>query len=312
MEIKSVQRYIQKRGIIYQLANYLEDFSNVVILVDSNIYDKYSNRLQVNSTCKIVLELDDNKYDCIVGVGGGKTIDKAKYYAYNHDCACIILPTSCSTDAPCTDLCVLDSKIITCGFPKMVLVDEEIVSMTPTRLLISGIGDALSTYFESKHFEKTSSIEALSNICLDNLLKYGKQAIIDQQNGMISSTLTKVIETILYISGTVVSNTGECLTHSLALGFQKYVPHFLHGELVAYFLLVQLCIENDERIHKLKEFYESVGLPTHLNQIGLEDASDDDLEFILNECDKKLMSNTNYISSIEEIIEAIRVVDAFE
>ena len=312
MEIKSIQRYIQKRGILSQLSDYLKDYSSVIILVDRNVYDKYCDKLNLDSNCKIVLEINEGNYDCIVGMGGGKIIDQVKHYAAVYECDCIIFPTSCSTDAPCTDICVVDSNIVSCGFPKMVLVDEEIVSMAPTRLLVSGIGDALSTYFESNHFEKTCAIDALSITCLQTILDYGVQAVKDQKQGLISDTVSKCIEAILYLSGTVVSNTDECLTHALALGFQKYVPQVLHGELVAYFLLVQLCIENDQKIHELKEFYEKIGLPTHLNQICLDEASDEDLEFILNECDRKLISNMNVIVSNEEIIEAIRVVDAFE
>ena len=222
------------------------------------------------------------------------------------------MPTSCSCDAASTDLCVVDHKIIRCDFPKLILVDEEILSLAPARFLVSGMADALSTYFESQYYEMSLSLQSLSNLCLEIILKHGKQALEDQKNGLISESFIKCVETILYISGTVVANTGECLTHSLAYGFQKYVPNISHGELVAYFLLVQLCIENDQRIHELKEFYESVGLPTHLNQIGLEDAQDEDLEFILNQCDQTLISKMKVIVSNEEMIEAIRVVDAFE
>ena len=310
MENKSIQCYIQKRDLLSTLCNYLNEYSNPVILADSFVYDKYRDKL--NSNLNIVFEIDEFDCDCIVGMGGGKIIDQVKYYAYTHNIDCVLIPTSLSTDAPCTDICVVDNKLIKCGFSKKVLVDEEVVSMAPTRLFVSGIADALSSYFEANHFNKSCTIDALSNACINTLLENGVQAVNDQKNVLMSNALSKCIEAILYMSGTIVSNTGECLTHALTFGFQKYVPHILHGELVAYFLLVQLCIENDQRIHEIKDFYEKIGLPTHLNQIGLEDAGDEDLEFILNECDKKLISNMNIIVSNEEIIEAIRVVDAFE
>ena len=312
MENKSIQSYIQKRNILTNLSNYLSEYSKVTILVDSFVYDKIRDKLNLDSKYQVVFELNEHDCDCIVAIGGGKIIDQVKYYAYLHNIDSIIIPTSLSTDAPCTDICVVNNRIMKCGFSKKVLVDEEIVSMAPTRLFVSGIGDALSTYFEANHFDKSVTIDALSNACIQTLLENGVQAVENQKNGLISKELSKCIEAILYMSGTVVSNTGECLTHACTFAFHKYVPQVLHGELVAYFLLVQLCIENDQRIHEIKEFYEKIGLPTHLNQIGLDEASDEDLEFILNECDKKLMSNMNYIVSNEEIIEGIRVVDAFE
>ena len=312
MENKSIQSYIQKRNVLSNLCKYLSEYSKITILVDSLVFDKIKDKLNLDSNCEIIFELKEHDCDCIVAIGGGKVMDQVKYYAYMHNIDSILVPTSCATDAPCTDICIVDNQIIQCGFSKKVLVDEEIVSMAPTRLFISGIADALSTTFESNHFEQSVSINALSYACLNTLLENGIQAVKDQKEGLISKALSKCIEAILYISGTVVSNTNEGLTHALTFAFSKFVPQVLHGELVAYFLLVQLCIENDQRIHVLKEFYENIGLPTHLNQIGLEDASDSDLEFIIQQCDKKLLSNMNYIVTCEEIIEAIRVVDAFE
>ena len=41
MEIKSVQRYIQKRNLIKSLNEYLDDYEKVFVLIDPFIYKKY-------------------------------------------------------------------------------------------------------------------------------------------------------------------------------------------------------------------------------------------------------------------------------
>lgn len=69
----------------------------------------------------------------------------------------IIVPTIASTDAPCsalsviyTDEGVFEKYLFLPSSPDMVMVDTDIVSKAPVRLLISGMGDALATYFEAR------------------------------------------------------------------------------------------------------------------------------------------------------------------
>ena len=147
---------------------------------------------------------------------------------------------------------------------------------------------------------------------LEALFNQGKQALLDQKAGLISNAFSNCIEAIFYMSGTVYANTGGSFAHGMASGFSRFCMNVTHGELVAFFLLVQLCIENNSFIHELREFYQEIGLPTHLNEIGLEEAEDEDFEYILSTCDQKMISQMPMIVTKENIIEAIRVVDAFE
>ncbi|MGN1342978.1 MAG: iron-containing alcohol dehydrogenase [Traorella sp.] len=311
MEIKSISNYQQKPNIIQSLDLFCQSYKNPIFMIDSFVYEKYQHIFQKYSKYPIYFHFEEVKGDCIFGIGGGKMMDEAKYLAYLNQCDCILIPTSPSSDAPCTDLCVINQKYISCGFPRTVLVDEEIIAHAPARLFISGIGDALSTYFEACHYESSVTIEVLSKLCLDTIMTYGKQALDDQKEGLISVPFSKCVEAIFYLSGSVYANTGGSLAHGLASGFSSFCRDVLHGELVAYFLLVQLCIENNAFIHELRDFYQVIGLPIHLNEIGLDEAEDEDFEYILSLCDKKMIAKMPNIVSNENIIEAIRVVDAF-
>ena len=67
-------------------------------------------------------------------------------------------------DAPCSGCAVLyskdgifDSVLYQKTIPAAVLDDVEIIAVAPTRFLVTGMGDALSTWFEARSCERTQS-----------------------------------------------------------------------------------------------------------------------------------------------------------
>ena len=308
--MNSVKEYIQKKEILNDLNEYLEGYVRPVILVDSLIYEKYKKPLDALD-CPILFEYVAYESDVVIGMGGGRIMDQAKKFAYDFDLDCILIPTSLASDAPCTNVFVEDGQYIECGCVEKVLVDETILSSAPSRLLVSGIGDALSTYFESKYYDKPISMQVLSKSCFETLMTFGLQAVKDQKEGLISDAFSKTIEAILYMSGTVYGNSGPSLTHALSSGFGNFTKS-MHGEIVAYFLLVQLYLENDSRIHELRELYKKIGLPLCSSDIGLRDAEDEDLEYILLNSPRDGFNHFKKMLKNEDIVDAIRIVDAFE
>lgn len=69
----------------------------------------------------------------------------------------IVVPTIASNDAPCSGLSVVyNDQGVVCKViygkrnPDVVIVDTAIIASSPVRLFVSGMGDALSTYFEAR------------------------------------------------------------------------------------------------------------------------------------------------------------------
>lgn len=96
-----------------------------------------------------------NNCACTIGLGGGKAIDTAKCVAMGNNL--IICPTIAATDAPTSHSAVLytddhhfDDYAYFKQNPSVVLIDTTVVANAPARFLVSGMGDALSTYFEAR------------------------------------------------------------------------------------------------------------------------------------------------------------------
>ena len=97
-----------------------------------------------------------NNADIIIAAGGGKVIDTGKAVAYEMKVPVIVVPTIAATDAPCSALSVIYTEdgvferyLVLPKNPDCVLVDTAVVAQAPVEYLVSGMGDALATFWEA-------------------------------------------------------------------------------------------------------------------------------------------------------------------
>ncbi|MEX1020293.1 MAG: iron-containing alcohol dehydrogenase [Litorilinea sp.] len=92
-----------------------------------------------------------NDVDMVVGVGGGRALDHAKYVGFRKGLPVVLVPTIVSTGAIIHGNCGNWTGRLMNGFvceidPEYVLVDYELVRLAPQRLNTAGIGDVLCGY----------------------------------------------------------------------------------------------------------------------------------------------------------------------
>ena len=252
---------------------------------------------------------EERHCSCIIGLGGGKAIDTAKCVAEGGPL--IIVPTIAATDAPTSHSAVLytpdgafDDYAYFKQSPSVVMIDTTCIANSPTRFLVSGMGDALSTYFEARAsanayanvnaglpcgaregfcspVKGTKTALALAKLCYDTLLADGERAMIDCDHNLVTPALENIVEANILLSGLGFESGGLAAAHAIhdGLTILPGTHHYYHGEKVAFGTLAQLMLENapTEEVEEVIRFSLSVGLPVCLSDIGVDTITEKEL-----------------------------------
>ncbi|EAC3588227.1 glycerol dehydrogenase [Listeria monocytogenes] len=282
--------------------------------------------------------------DCIIGLGGGKAIDTSKVVAEGKNL--IIVPTIVATDAPTSHSAVLyteagefDDYAYFMQSPSVVLIDTTIIAQAPTQFLVSGMGDALSTYFEARATSRafanvnaglpcgaregvcppaksTNTALALAKLCYETLLEDGYKAKESSDLNVVTPALENIIEANILLSGLGFESGGLAAIHAIHDGLTiLHDAHgATHGEKVAFGVICQLILENapSKELYEVLDFSLSIGLPVCLEDIGVKSITDEQLtEVAEKSCiPEESIHSMPFKVDVEQVKSAIMVADA--
>ena len=234
--------------------------------------------------------------DFIIGIGGGKALDAAKLVAHQCKIPIVTIPTSAATCAAWTALSNIYSEqgafqydVTLARCPDLLILDYGLIQTAPQRTLIAGIGDAIAKWYEasvsSGHSEQTMIIAAVQQARILRDILFQKSATALKEPG--SETWQEVTDAVVLLAGVIGGIGGaQCRTvaaHAVHNGLTHLLASHgtLHGEKVAYGILVQLRLEemlqNNQLAatarQQLLKFYAEIGLPQTLDNLGLGDVS---------------------------------------
>ncbi len=243
---------------------------------------------------RLIQAASAHQADLIIGIGGGKCLDTAKLVAHRCQLPIVTIPTTAATCAAWTALSNIytesgaflsDVSLAKC--PDLLILDYGIVATAPPRTLVAGIGDAIAKWYEasvsSGHSSQTLLIAAVQQArVLRDILFQKSAAAIANPGG---ADWQEVVDATVLLAGVIGGLGGaQCRTvaaHAVHNGL-THLPgshHALHGEKVAYGILVQLRLQEmlqGDRLAataraQLLDFYTEIGLPKTLADLGLSE-----------------------------------------
>lgn len=351
--IASPSRYIQGKGELKNLCTYAENYGSKLFVLtspsgrkrvepaitegqgDAKItYEAFNGECCMTEINRVMDMCEKAGSEVVVGIGGGKIHDTAKAVAYYMKKPVIIVPTIASTDAPCSALSVIYSDdgvfekyLFLPASPNMVLVDTEIVSKAPERLLVAGMGDALATYFEARACKQsdasncvggkiTLAAMALAELCYETLLDEGIDAMLAVRENICTKAVEHIIEANTYLSGIGFESGGLAGAHAIHNGLTA-IPEtheLYHGEKVAFGTLVQLVLEgaDQDEIQEVLGFCQEAELPTTLADLGIKEVKEEQImEVARLACSPDdTLGNMPFEVTPEDVYAAILAADA--
>lgn len=300
LENKLIERGFRKVLIVHGTKSWeaVKPYWNSFSEISSEAY-LYHGECSLNEIDTLSNVITEAEVDAVIGVGGGKVLDLVKSSAHLTHTPYVLIPTLASNCAPWTPISVIyddDGSFVRFDlYPEnasLVLIEPQILLHAPLDMFIAGIGDTLAKWYEAevqigKMNTKSAALEIsyhAAKLCKENLLEHSEHAIEAVKSGVLNDDFIKVAETIIMIGG-MVGGFGDHYgrvagAHAIHNGLTalEEIHQALHGDKVAYGILIQLILEDKwKEIDEILPFYQKLHLPNSLKYLGVQTIDEENL-----------------------------------
>ncbi|NJP79108.1 iron-containing alcohol dehydrogenase family protein, partial [Streptomyces sp. AA8] len=196
----------------------------------------------LDEAIKLADAMKSGHYDAVVGLGGGKIIDCAKYAAARIGLPLVAVATNLSHDGLCSPVATLDNDAGRGSYgvpnPIAVVIDLDVIREAPVRFVRSGIGDAISNIsavadWELAARERGEDIDGLAAA----MARQAGEAVLRHPGGVGDDGFLQVLAEGLVLTGIAMSVAGDSrpasgacheINHAFDLLFPKRAAS--HGE----------------------------------------------------------------------------------
>ncbi len=262
-----------------------------------HIFDKVESNPSIDTAESIISEFSNSNFSSIIGLGGGSSMDVAKFIANKMDKFKILIPTTFGSGSEVTRISVLkvngkkksfhdDSQIA-----NIAIVDSHFIEDSPIEIIRNSAIDATAQCSEG--FDSKSGNSFTKFLCNHafNLL----------EEGIMKMDKEKIVMGSL-ISGLGFGNCSTTLGHALSYVFSN--EGYSHGHALAFTTTLSHEFNNSQFYHRFKNLVNKLNFePIHLTQ-NLEDAA----EIILS--DRKHLDYNPHPVSKNDIINLLKKINS--
>ncbi len=262
-----------------------------------HIFDKVESNPSIETAESIISEFSNSNFSSIIGLGGGSSMDVAKFIANKMDKFKILIPTTFGSGSEVTRISVLkvngkkksfhdDSQIA-----NIAIVDSHFIEDSPIEIIRNSAIDATAQCSEG--FDSKSGNSFTKFLCNHafNLL----------EEGIMKMDKEKIVMGSL-ISGLGFGNCSTTLGHALSYVFSN--EGYSHGHALAFTTTVSHEFNNSQFYRRFKNLVNKLNFESiHLTQ-NLEDAA----EIILS--DRKHLDNNPHPVSKNDIIDLLKKINS--
>ncbi|GAA0451942.1 glycerol dehydrogenase [Paractinoplanes deccanensis] len=238
-------------------------------------------------TLDAALELADKlrsrHYDAVVGIGGGTTVDVAKYAASRWGLPMVSVATSLANDGIASPVASLINDGLKGSYgvhiPFGVIIDLDFVETGPDRVNRGGIGDAISKISALADWELAREVrgEPVDGLAV-SLARMGAEAVLTMPGDLSDDAFATVLAEALISSGLAMAVCGSSRPasggdHEIMHAIDSLYPGTAsHGELAGLGALFCTFLRGDERrFAQISACLSRHGLPRLPSDVGLTD-----------------------------------------
>ncbi|MCX7710154.1 MAG: iron-containing alcohol dehydrogenase family protein [Clostridia bacterium] len=219
--------------------------------------------------------------EAIIGVGGGKVLDIAKYIAHLNNLPFISIPTSTSHDgfasAGCSLIVNERRTSVPARIPFGIIVDIGIIKNSPDKFIYSGIGDLISkiTAVYDWQFEERNGKTKVNDFAVMIAKKSVNSIARMPYTSIKEDFFLKELVDSLTMSGIAMEIAGNSAPAS---GSEHLISHamdkllekpYLHGTQVGVATYIMSMVQ-EHRYERVRKFLTDTGFFDHVETLGMK------------------------------------------
>ena len=261
------------------------------------IFDEVEPNPSIDITEKIISEFKNNKISHIIGLGGGSSLDVAKFVAYKMNKKKIMIPTTFGTGSEVTKISVLNVRGKKTSFHNekilsdVAIVDSNFIKGTPMEIIRNSAIDSCAQCTEA--YDSKISSPYTKFLC--------ETAFDILENAILNDKFEKLSLGSL-ICGLGFGNSSTTLGHALSYVFSN--EGIAHGHALAYTTTVAHKFNNSQFYERFLKIVKNLNFSNIKLKQNLEKAS-----LIIFEDRKHLDNNPKSVTK-NDIIELLQAINS--